>query len=374
MIKFLDIYKQDYKSLKKIFKDINTTIKQSSFIKGDAVKNFENRFAKFCKSQYSISCNSGSDALFLAIKSLNLPKNSEIILPAMTYCATLFSILRAGFRPVLVDVDIHSATISPNSLKKKITNKTKAIILVHLYGNCCDIKNIRKVIGRKKIFIIEDAAQAHGARDCSSCDKKLTKCCGKGKIAGSIGDFGCFSFYPGKNLGAYGDGGMITCKKKNYQNKIAKLANLGGLKKFEHIYVGYNSRLDTIQANILNVKLDSLNRNNEKRKSIANYYNKNIQNKDIQKLNYYPGCVFHQYIILSKKIKKIMQLLNENQIQFGQHYPESINKIKAVKKIFKNQSYPNAEYIAKFGLSIPIDPNLNKKEMNKICSVLNTVF
>lgn len=371
MIKFFNIYRQDYKSLNKIFKDIKKTIKNSNFIKGQAVTDFENKFSNFCNSKNSISCNSGSDALFLSLKSLNLPINSEVILPAMTYCATVFSVLRANLIPVLADVQKNRSTICPIELKKKISNKTKAIILVHLYGDCCDISNIKKIIKGKKIIVIEDAAQAHGARDCSSCNKDLSSCCKKGNIAGSIGDFGCFSFYPGKNLGAYGDGGIITCKNKNNKNKIAMLANLGGIKKFQHKYIGYNSRLDTIQANILNIKLDNLIENNEKRKKIADYYNQNINNKFIDKLNYYPGCVYHQYVIVTKKIYKLISLLQKNKIEFGRHYPEPIHKIEAVSKIFKNEHYPNAERLARYGISIPIDPNLTKKQVIFICKILN---
>ena len=245
MIEFFNIYKQDYKSLNKILRAIKQTIKKNSYIKGQAVTDFENKFSRYCNAKSAISCNSGSDALFLTLKSLNLPKNSEIILPAMTYCATVFAVLRANLVPILADIKENSSTIDPTQLEKKISKKTKAVILVHLYGDCCDIKNIKKIIGNKKIIIIEDAAQAHGSRDCSSCEKNLKKCCEKGKLAGSIGNYGCFSFYPGKNLGAYGDGGIVTCKSRVDRNKIAKLANLGGIKKFEHQYVGYNSRLDT---------------------------------------------------------------------------------------------------------------------------------
>ena len=371
MIKFFNIYRQDYKSLNKIFKDIRRTIKNSNFIKGKPVLDFENKFSKFCNSNHSISCNSGSDALFLSLKSLNLPKNSEVILPAMTYCATVFSVLRANLIPVLADVKKNRSTICPLEIKKKLSKNTKAIILVHLYGDCCDIHNIKKIIKDKKIIIIEDAAQAHGARDCSFCEKNLTQCCNKGNMVGSIGDFGCFSFYPGKNLGGYGDGGMITCKNKNYKNKIAMLANLGGIKKFEHKYIGYNSRLDTIQANILNVKLNHLLNNNQNRKKIADYYNQNINNKFITKLNYYPGCAYHQYVIVTKKINRLIFLLQKNKIEFGRHYPEPIHKIKAVSDIFKNEKYPNAERLAKYGISIPIDPNLTKKQIRYISEVLN---
>ena len=188
-----------------------------------------------------------------------------------------------------------------------------------------------------------------------------------------MGILGCFSFYPGKNLGAYGDGGAITTNSKNLYFKLLKLRNLGGVRKYEHDIVGFNSRLDTIQAAILNNKLKSLNKNNYKRLQIAKFYNKYINNKYIEKVNYSKGCVYHQYVILSKKEKKIIKILKRNKIQYGKHYPQPLHKLKAVKKIFRNKSFPNAEKFAKYGISLPIDPNLKKNHLIKICKVLNSL-
>ena len=223
---------------------------------------------------------------------------------------------------------------------------------MHLYGECCKFKKLKKIIN-KKIHIIEDAAQAHGARDFSSSKK--------GIVAGSMGTMGCFSFYPGKNLGAYGDAGAITTNSKKLYLKLLKLRNLGGIKKYQHDIIGFNSRLDTLQAAILINKLKSLNKNNFKRLRIAKFYNLNINNKYIKKLDYSKGCVYHQYVILSKKEKKIKKLFEKNKIQYGKHYPQPIHKLKAVKKIFKNISFPNAENFSSFGISLPIDPNLKKR-------------
>ena len=188
-----------------------------------------------------------------------------------------------------------------------------------------------------------------------------------------MGILGCFSFYPGKNLGAYGDAGAITTNSKNLYLKLLKLRNLGGIKKYEHDMIGFNSRLDTLQAAILNNKLKSLNKNNLNRVQIAKFYNLNIKNKYIEKIKYSRGCVYHQYVILSKKEKKIRQLLEKNKIQYGKHYPKPIHKLNAAKTIFKNMSYPNAESFSNFGISLPIDPNLKKKQLIKICNVLNSI-
>jgi dTDP-4-amino-4,6-dideoxygalactose transaminase len=365
MVKFFDIYEQDKVKFYKNIRDIKEIIKNTNFINGKNVLNFEKNFAKFCNTKYAVGCNSGSDALFLSLKSLNLKKNSEVIIPAQTYCSTLFAVLRADLKPVLVDIQDSNPTLSIRDLKKKITKKTSAIIIVHLYGECCNFKEIKEIVRSKKIHIIEDAAQAHGARDFSSNKKGL--------LAGSMGILGCFSFYPGKNLGAYGDAGAITTNSKDLYIKLLKLRNLGGIKKYEHDIVGYNSRLDTLQAAILNNKLKSLNNNNLKRLRIAKFYDQNLKNKFIKKIDYSKGCVYHQYVILSKKEKKIKKLLEKNKVQYGKHYPQPIHKLKAVKKIFKNMSFPNAEKFSNYGISLPIDPNLKKNQLLKICNILNSI-
>ena len=365
MIKFFDIYRQDKKIFKKNINDLTKIIKHNSFINGQPVKLFERKFSKFCNVKYTAGCNSGTDAIFLALKSLNLKKNSEILLPAQTYAATIFSVIRANLKPVLVDIQKDNPTMCPKDLKKKISNKTAGIILVHLYGECCNIKEIRKIIKKRKIFLIEDAAQAHGAFDWSYGKK--------GKKVGSIGDVACFSFYPGKNLGAYGDAGAITTNNKKLYNTILKLRNMGGIIKYQHDLIGFNSRLDTIQATILLNKLKELNKNNNKRKKIANFYRKNINNKNIEKLNYSRGSVFHQYVIISKKEKKIIKIFEKKKIQYGKHYPQPINKLNALKKFFLGKKFIHAEYFSKYGISLPIDPNLSKGQLIKICKLINSI-
>jgi dTDP-4-amino-4,6-dideoxygalactose transaminase len=359
MIKFLDITKQDKKIHKIILGNIKKIIKKNSFILGEEVLSFEKNFSKYCNSKYAVSCANGTDALTIALKVLNLPKNSEVIMPAMTYCSTAFAIINAGLNPVLADIENNRSTISINEIKKRITNKTRVIMPVHLYGSCANIDEIKKIIKNKKIYLIDDCAQAHGSKY-------------KDKRVGSLGDISCFSLYPGKNLGAYGDAGIITTNNKKFYNKIKNYRNLGSDKKFIHTQIGSNSRLDTIQASILNEKLKFLDSNNNKRINIAKFYNKNIQNSKITKLNYSKDCVYHQYVILTKYRKKMIKKLQNNQIPFGFHYPLSINQIHSLKTIFRGKKYPYAEKLAREGISIPIDPNLNKKNLNKIVKVLNT--
>ena len=365
MIKFLDVYRQDKNLHKSIIKDINKLFKKNDFILGREVINFENNFAKFCKSKYAISCANGTDAITIALKSLNLPDQSEVIIPAMTYCSTAFAVINANLKPVLVDTEYLKPTMNLNDLKRKITKKTKVILPVHLYGSIANLKGIKKLIKNKKIFLIDDCAQAHGAFDDS-----LNK---SNKKIGSTSDISCFSFYPGKNLGAYGDGGIITTNNKKFYKIIKKIRNLGSEKKFIHEYVGVNSRLDTIQAIILNKKIKRLTNLNKKRQKIARIYNIKINNKKIVKLKYSKSSVYHQYVILVKDKKKLIELFKKKGIGFGFYYPFAIHQLKVFKKQFKNKKFKNAERIAKEGISIPIDPNLSKKNIHIIIRTLNTL-
>ena len=362
-MKFLDIYNQDKKIRSRIVNDFKKNILKGDFILGNAVKKFEDKFASFCGAKYAIGCANGTDAITIALKSLDLPKNSEVIIPAMTYCSTAFAIINANLKPVLADIDYLKPTISINNIKKKINSKTKVIMPVHLYGSSSDLNGIKKIISNKKIVLIDDCAQAHGSYDDSIKVRK--------KI-GTTADISCFSFYPGKNLGAYGDAGIITTNNKKYYNIIKKIRNLGSSRKFIHDYIGMNSRLDNVQASILIRKLSMLNINNKKRCKIAQYYKKNINNQKIKKLIYSKSCVYHQYVILVKNRKKLIKLLTKNKIPYGFHYPYSINKLHSLRQMFKNQKYPNSERLGNECISLPIDPNLSILNLKKIIKVLNS--
>ena len=364
MIKFLDIYNQDKLLHKSIISDIKKSFKKTDFINGNAVSKFEKDFAKFCKAKYAIGCSNGTDALTVALKSFNFPKNSEVIIPAMTYCSTAFSVINADLKPVLIDLKNNTPTIDINMLKEKISKKTKVIMPVHLYGSVAEIKKIKKLIKGKNIYLIDDCSQAHGAFEVQNKSSR--------KRIGSIADISCFSLYPGKNLGAYGDAGIITTNNNNYYKKIKKIINLGSSKKFEHDLIGVNNRLDTIQATILIHKLKKLDFYNKKRINIAKQYDSFISNKKIKKLSYSKYCVYHQYVILVKNRKKLTKELDAKNIQYGFHYPSALHQLKSLKKFFLNEKYPNAQKIANEGLSLPINPLLKKKEIKKICKVINS--
>ena len=359
MIKFYDIYRQDQKLHVSILKDIKKIFKKGDFILGNDVSNFEKNFSKICKSKFSIGCANGTDALTIALKSLNLKKDSEVIIPAMTYCSTAFSVINANLKPVLVDTEFMKSTISIQHLKKKINNKTRVIMPVHLYGSVVNIDEIKKLIKGKNIYIIDDCAQAHGASD------------DYGNKVGSLADISTFSLYPGKNLGAYGDAGVITTNNKKFYTIIKKLRNLGSKIKFKHDLVGMNSRLDSLQAIILNHKLRQLSKLNSKRRKIASQYDVKITNKKIEKLKYSKFSIYHQYVLIVKNRNSFIKYLKKAKIQYGFHYPYAVHQLNALKKFFKREKFPNSEMLAKYGISIPIDPNLSKKDVNYIISRLN---
>ena len=360
MIKFLDIYNQDKNLHISIIKDIKKIFKKGDFILGNDVTKFENKFSNFCNSKYSIGCANGTDALTIALKSLNLKKNSEVIIPAMTYCSTAFSVINANLKPVLVDTEFMKSTIDILQIKKKINKKTKVIMPVHLYGSVVNIKEIKKIIKNKNIFIIDDCAQAHGAKDIY------------GKKVGSLADISTFSLYPGKNLGAYGDAGVITTNNKKFYRIVKKIRNLGSEVKFKHNLVGMNSRLDSIQSIILNHKLKQLPKLNSKRRKIASEYDNKIINKKIEKLRYSKFSIYHQYVLIVKKRNEFIKYLKKAKIQYGFHYPYAIHQLDALKKYFQKEKFPNSEMLAKYGISIPIDPNLSKKKINYIIGKLNS--
>ena len=363
IMKFFDIYKQDQKIHQQIINDLKFLFKKTDFILGSSVEKFEKEFAAYCNTKYAIGCANGTDAIFLALKSLNLKNNSEVIMPAMTYCSTIFSVIRAGLKPVLVDIEKNSSVMSNTDIIKKMTNKTKVVLLVHLYGESCRYHDLKKELKKKKIIILEDASQAHGAFDYSSGIK--------GKKTGSQGELGCFSLYPGKNLGAYGDAGIITTNSKKKYEYLKKIRNLGSEKKYYHDIIGVNSRLDTIQALILSKKLKNLDRYNSNRKKIATIYDKKLINNKITKLQYSKGCVFHQYVLIVNNIKKFSKYLTSQKIPFGRHYPFPIHKLKAVKNLFINQKFPYSENLAKNGISIPIDPLMKISDIDKVCKIIN---
>jgi dTDP-4-amino-4,6-dideoxygalactose transaminase len=364
MIKFLDLKKQYITIKDEIDEAIANVINNSAFIGGVYVENFEKEFAFYQDSKYCIGVGNGTDALEIAIESLNLPKGSEIIVPANSFIASAEAITRTGHKVVFCDCNNFNYTISIKSLKSKITPNTRAIIAVHLYGHPCDMDKILSLAKKYNLKIIEDCAQAHGAKY-------------KNKKVGSLGDIGTFSFYPGKNLGAYGDGGAIVTDNKSLAVKCKMIANHGRIEKYNHEFEGRNSRLDGLQAAILSVKLKHLDNWTEKRIKIANIYLselKNIKNITLPKKEKWAKQVYHLFVIRTIYRDQLKEYLQKNNISSSIHYPIALPQLKAYgylkqgdDKLFANENANNL-------LSLPISEHLTIKDVNKIISLIKNFY
>ena len=360
MIKFLDLKKQ-YDNIKdEIDEAIKNVINETAFIGGKYVVKFEEEFANYQEAKYAIGVGNGTDALEIAIESLDLPKGSEIIVPANSFIASSEAVTRTGHKVVFCDCDEKNYTISIKSIKNKITPNTSAIIAVHLYGHPCDMDEILKIAGENHLKVIEDCAQAHGAEY-------------KGKKVGSIGDIGTFSFYPGKNLGAYGDGGAIITNNENLAKKCKMIANHGRIEKYNHEFEGRNSRLDGLQAAILSVKLKYLDNWTKARIKVADYYLetlKDVSDIILPKREDWAKQVYHLFVIRTKKRDKLKQYLQDNGIQTGIHYPISLPKLKAYKYLNQDNENFIANKIDSELLSLPIGEHLNETDLNNIVKLI----
>ena len=373
VIPLLNLKKLHALNKKEYLKIFNEILDKNDFILGNSVNKFEKEFSNYVSSKYSIGVSNGTDALTLALKALNLPKNSKILVPAMTYISTAFAVINAGYKLELIDVD-ECGLINLNEKDEKIYKKVKAILPVSLYGqvpNLSKLKNIKKKFNLK---IVLDASQAQGSYACgNNCPKDISHCCKKNKPDSfSFIDIVCYSLYPGKNLGAFGDAGVVTTNNKNYYTKICHLRNLGFIQKNNHKYIGFNNRLDTLNAEVLRLKLAKLEELNDKRRSIYKFYSDICLKKNINFIEHSLGSSLHQFLVLPKNKKKFIRDLNDHHISYGFHYSKPIHKHNAFKNLpFYSNSYPFAEFIAKNSVSIPIDPMLNYNEIKLIISFLS---
>ena len=358
-----------------IKKEISKIINKKNFILGEEVRKFENNFSKLSKIKYSVGCASGTDALILALKSLELKSSDEVIVPAMTYISTGLSVLTNNNKLVYADINNDTGLISIDDIIKKITKKTKVIIPVNLYGQKVDLKKLRSRIG-SKIFIVEDSAQSHFAFSCFNCPNKDKKKCCQKERNDRYADISCFSFYPAKNIGAFGDAGLVSTNNKKLYKKLLSLRNLGSVKKHEHNYLGINSRLDTIQAVVLNKKLGSILKLNNIRRRLALLYDEKLKTvPEIKITKTKPGSTRHLYIIRTKKRDSLMKhLLNKN-ILCQIHYPYALNKLKPfIKFNKKKKSIKNSEKWSNECLSLPMHPELKIKEINKVVKEIKNFF
>ncbi|MEO0144738.1 MAG: DegT/DnrJ/EryC1/StrS family aminotransferase [candidate division WOR-3 bacterium] len=360
-IPFFELKRQAKILKDEILKELEKIIDSCEFSLGSAVEEFERNFANYLNVKYVIGLNNGTSALHLAMRALDIKEGDEVILPSLTFIATAWCVSYVGAKPVFVDVDEETWQISPEDVKKKITKNTKAIIGVHLYGQPFDIKKIMDIAKEYNLHLIEDCAQAHGAE---YYNKKV----------GTFGIINTFSFYPTKNLGSYGEAGAISTNDENIANRIKILRNQGQIKKYEHIEIGYNMRMEGFQGAVLNVKLKYLDKWNNRRIEIANRYLNEIKNPKIafQKLVEGSKGVYHLFVIKVKDRDKFVSHLEKFKIGYAFHYPKPIHLQKAYSFLgYKEGSLPITEELTKTTISIPIFPELTDEEVDYIIKALN---
>lgn len=346
-----ELFLEDYKN------EFSSFLESGWFVLGNGVAAFEQEYASYCEASYCVGVASGLDALILAIDALELPKDSEIIVPANTYIATIMAIVRNGLKPILVEPDISTYNIDASKIEEKITSKTRAILVVHLYGKVCDMDEIQNIAGRFNLSIVEDVAQAQGAKY-------------KGRVAGSFG-IGCHSFYPTKNLGALGDSGAITTNNVEYAAKLKKLRNYGSEIKYKNDVLGYNSRLDELQARFLSVKLKHLEKINAHKRQLAKLYFDALSDefvKPVQDPDFYD--VFHIFNIRHEKRDEIRAFLLEKGVKTEVHYPIPPHRQMAMSGVLTGD-YPITDEIHATTLSLPIAFFHTEEDVLRVAETLN---
>ncbi len=360
MVNFVDLHAQ-YLSIKdEVDSAIASVINDNAFIGGKYVKQFEENFSEYQNAKYCIGVGNGTDALEIAIEALDLPKGSEIIVPANSFIASAEAVIRTGHKVVFCDVNSDDYTISASDVKNRVNSKTSAIIAVHIYGHPCDMDLLLNIAKEHNLKIIEDCAQAHGAEY-------------KNKKIGTIGDIGCFSFYPGKNLGAYGDAGAIVVNNQELSIKCRMIANHGRISKYNHEFSGRNSRLDGLQAAILNVKLKYLDQWTNQRIMIAKEYL--TQLADVTEIvlpvkQKWAKQVYHLFVIQAEDRDNLRLRLEDAGVQTGVHYPIALPKLTAFNYVGQSQEEGFAWSSDVNLLSLPIDASLDLKTIREVSEII----
>jgi len=357
MVLFNDFNKDPFFIKEEINTAIQRVLDSGWFILGKELENFEVNFARYIGTQYCIGVASGTEAIALALMALNIGAGDEVITTNITAFPTITGILQSGAKPVVVDVLSSTGLIDYKKIQSKINSNTKAIVPVHLYGQSCNLDEINQIALQNKLVIVEDCAQSAGATF------KEMKC-------GSIGDCGAFSFYPTKNLGAYGDGGAITTNSEDVYSRLLSLRNYGQTKRYHHETNGINSRLDEIQAAILNVKLKFLDLMNQERQEIASVYRNQLQTVECLEEESYGKHANHLFVIKSKNRDKLLEHLQKHEIQSLIHYPIPVNCQKAF-LVQKDEIFENSTMFANAILSLPIYPGLFENDINKVIKTVN---
>lgn len=357
-VTFRPLEKELDKELRAAFERVYT---RSWYIEGEEDEAFEKAFAQYCDRKYCVGVGNGLDALFLSLKALGIKQGDEVIVPSNTYIATALAVTYVGATPVFVEPDIRTFNIDPTKIEDAITDKTKAIMPVHLYGQACDMDPIMEVARRHNLFVVEDCAQAHGATY-------------RGCVIGSFGDAAGFSFYPGKNLGALGDAGATVTDSEDLAKKIRALGNYGSDYKYHHIMQGNNSRLDELQAAFLAAKLPILNKLNEERRRVARKYLEGMQNSEVI-LPYVPDYatpVWHIFGVRCKRRDELEKFLNAAGIGTNKHYPIPMHLQECYKDLgFKKGDFPIAEEISATELSLPMYYGMTEEEIQYVIDKVN---
>ena len=364
-IQFSDLGALHKEIEKEITEAINRVIQRGDFILGEDVVLFEQEFAKFCNSRYAVGVSSGTAALFLAVKSLGIGSPDEVIVPDFTYIATALAVSYTGAKPVFVDIEEDTYNLDVAKIKKAITKDTKAIIPVHLYGQPANMPEILKIAKEYNLKVIEDAAQAHGAT------VKMPD--GRWQRTGSIGDAGCFSFYPSKNLGALGDGGLVATDREEIYKKLLMLRDYGRISKYEHVMVGFNSRLDTLQAAVLRAKLKKIDGWNKMRQDAAEVYNKLLKDSGIITpfVATFARHVYHVYAVRVKNRDQVCEKLKAAGVSAIIHYPIPLHLQKAYADLrYKKGDFPVSERVAQEIISLPMFPHIKEEEIEFVVKTL----
>lgn len=358
-IPFTSFEKMHNEIKREIFDEFEKVYGKNWFIQGDEVKQFEEEFANYCGTDYCVGVGNGLDALYLSMRALGITSGDEVLVPSNTYIATVLAITYTGATPILVEPDLNTYNMDEQGLEEVITEKTKAIIPVHLYGQAAEMEAVLKIAKKYQLYVIEDCAQAHGAEY-------------KGQKVGTFGDVGCFSFYPGKNLGALGDAGAVVTNNKEIADKVRMLGNYGSMKKYEHKYLGNNSRLDEIQAAFLRIKLRHLDDYNLYRNSVAKRYRKEITNPMVVLPSVGEGRthVWHIFAILCEERRELQEYLRTCGISTMCHYPIPIHKQEACSSLNLGE-YPIAEKISNQELSLPMFYGISEDEVGYVIDVIN---
>jgi dTDP-4-amino-4,6-dideoxygalactose transaminase len=358
----LDLKGQHQQIKNEVFQAFEQVYEQTAFSGGPFVEKFEKEFSSFCGTLHAVGVNNGTTALHLAMLALGIGAGDEVIIPANTFIATAWGVSYTGAIPVFVDCDPLTWEIDPSRIEAKITPKTKAVIGVHLYGQPFDVNAVQAICTKHDLFLVEDAAQAQGASY-------------KGKPVGSFGEMACFSFYPGKNLGACGEAGGITTNREIYYNHLLSLRNHGSVVRYYHDEIGFNMRMGGLEAASLSIKLKYLPAWNQRRKEIAKRYQSALKNKKIR-VQYQPeghDSVFHLFVITTDDRDHLTKYLNEKNIFPGLHYPVPCHLQKAYAGLgYKNGDFPHAEYLANHCISLPMYAELTNEEVDYVINTLNS--